>query len=69
MPDLHAWVVIYRQQLTDERDDMLRYLARKMTTQDLHAVADAAMDLREIDAKLDVLRQVDVIITDRRADV
>lgn len=42
--------------LNDQRVALRNYLHSKMGAEDWHAVADAAMDLREIDAKLSVLR-------------
>lgn len=42
--------------LHDERRRMINYLDLKMKQQDWHGVADAAMDLREIDAKISVLK-------------
>ncbi len=41
--------------LKAERVQLLAYCASKLKSGDFHGVADAAMDLREIDAKLDVL--------------
>lgn len=38
-----------------EREALIIYLYAKQQSEDWHAVADAAMDLREIDAKLSVL--------------
>jgi hypothetical protein len=35
-----------------QRNILIKYLLMKVETEDFHAVADAAMDLREIDAKL-----------------
>ena len=35
-----------------ERNTLIKYLMVKIISEDWHAVADAAMDLREIDAKL-----------------
>lgn len=40
----------------DQRAAILNYMWVKAAAEDWHAVADAAMDLREIDAKLSVLR-------------
>lgn len=44
--------------LKEQRDLMVDYLNLKIAVEDWHGVADAAMDLREIDAKLVVLKQV-----------
>ena len=44
-----------RDGLAEQRQQLLAYLGSKMKAGDWHAVADAAMDLREIDAKLALL--------------
>lgn len=41
--------------LEEERENLSRYILIKLEKKDYHAVADAAMDLREIDAKLSIL--------------
>lgn len=41
--------------LVASRARLIEYLRMKIDAEDWHAVADAAMDLREIDAKLQVL--------------
>lgn len=42
--------------LTQQRASLMAYAQSKIEAEDWHAVADAAMDLREIDAKLSILR-------------
>jgi len=42
--------------LRAERQTIIGYLYAKLSAEDWHACADAACDLREIDAKLEVLR-------------
>jgi len=42
--------------LKGERKAIINYLYAKQQCEDWHAVADAAMDLREIDAKLSILK-------------
>ena len=44
-------------QLRSHRAKMIDYLQLKLEQEDWHGVADAAMDLREIDAKIEVLKQ------------
>jgi hypothetical protein len=44
-----------RAKLLRQRSEMIRYLKLKTWMQDWHGVADAANDLREIDAKLEVI--------------
>lgn len=42
--------------LQEEKACLVKYARIKLDAGDWHAVADAAMDLREIDAKLSVLK-------------
>ncbi len=42
------------QELREHRAMLIAYLSSKVKAADWHAVADAAMDLREIEAKLSV---------------
>ncbi len=42
-------------ELKAERAALITYMLSKVKAEDWHACADAAMDLREIDAKLQVL--------------
>lgn len=44
------------EKLQNQRAQLIAYAQMKLTAEDWHGVADAAMDLREIDAKLAVLR-------------
>lgn len=44
-----------RDQLAAVRQNLIDYLYAKVGSEDWHAVADAAMDLREVDAKLEIL--------------
>ena len=46
--NLHAWLEAHRL-------DLIAYLRSKTQAEDWHAVADAACDLREIEAKIQVL--------------
>ena len=41
--------------LREQRQQLVAYLLSKVDAEDWHSCADAAMDLREIDAKLEVL--------------
>lgn len=43
------------QTLAQKRERMINYLKLKVEEEDWHGVADAAMDLREIEAKLKML--------------
>lgn len=45
-----------RDILLQRRATLILYLREKASEEDWHGVADAAMDLREVDAKLSVLR-------------
>lgn len=43
------------EKLKEERDELEKfYIPRKLQVRDYHAIADCAMDLREIDAKIRV---------------
>ena len=42
--------------LRTQRDVLINYLFMKQQSEDWHAVADAAMDLRELDVRLKVLK-------------
>lgn len=42
----------------DTINDLTDYLILKVKTKDWHAVADAAMDIREIEAKIKVLKEL-----------
>lgn len=46
------------QLYTRRRSAMIAYLALKVEEQDWHGVADAAMDLRDIDAALAALEEL-----------
>jgi len=41
--------------LTKQKETLLIYAKSKLDAQDFHAVADACMDLREIDAQIKML--------------
>ena len=45
-----------RQELTEQKATLIAYLQNRLKAQDWHGVADAAMDLRETEAKLEVLK-------------
>lgn len=45
------------QKLEEKRATMHEYLLMKLSERDYHAIADAAMDLREIQVKVDMLRK------------
>jgi hypothetical protein len=42
-------------QLVARREQLIAYLRMKTEEEDWHGVADAAMDLREVDAKLTMI--------------
>ena len=44
--------------LEDKKETMINYLNLKVKECDWHGVADAAMDIREIDSQLEVLRGI-----------
>jgi hypothetical protein len=45
------------EELLKQRETMITYLFSKAKQEDWHGVADAAMDLREIDAKVVILKE------------
>lgn len=47
-----------RADLWEQREQLLAYLLSKVKANDLHAVQDAASDIREIDAQLRLLEKV-----------
>lgn len=50
--------MIDEYKLRVEKQRLIEYMHVKIESNDFHAVADAAMDIREIDAKLEVLKEV-----------
>ena len=44
-----------RNNLLKQRETLIEYLEMKVSVEDWHGVADAAMDLRELDVRLKVL--------------
>jgi hypothetical protein len=44
--------------LRAEREILIAYLKMKVEIEDWHGIADAAMDIREVDAKISVLRDI-----------
>jgi hypothetical protein len=48
-----------KSDLIEQKTSLLAYLASKLKAGDMHAVQDAAVDVREIDAKLEVLAEID----------
>jgi len=48
-----------REALTRVRESLISYLLQKQQVEDWHAVQDAGSDLREVDAKLEILDELD----------
>lgn len=46
------------EKLEKEKEGMVRYLLLKVDAEDWHGVADAAMDIREIEAKIKTYNEV-----------
>jgi hypothetical protein len=46
-----------KQSLLRIRESLINYLFQKQQSEDWHGVADAAMDLREVDAKLEIIEE------------
>ena len=51
-------IVELQNSLIKEKQGMVEYLLLKVNKEDWHGVADAAMDIREIEAKLSVINDV-----------
>lgn len=45
------------KEVREQKDALLIYIMAKIKAEDWHAVADAAMDLREIEVKLDLIEK------------
>lgn len=45
-------------ELMEQRATLITYLGAKVKAEDWHAVADVAMDLREIDAQISLLKEL-----------
>lgn len=52
--------------LLDQKATLIGYLASRLKAGDFHAVQDAASDIREIDAKLELLGQIEANIAPGR---
>ncbi len=48
-------------ELAEQRAQLIAYLLSKVKSGDWHACADAAMDLREIDAKLELISDLEAV--------
>ena len=46
------------ESLSNQKIGMVDYLRLKLAQEDWHGVADAAMDIREIEAKLQLLKEM-----------
>jgi hypothetical protein len=47
-----------KQELLDQKTQLIAYLLSKVKANDFHAVQDAASDIREIDAKLEMIAEL-----------
>ena len=47
-----------KQELLDQKTQLVAYLLSKVKSGDWHAVQDSASDIREIDAKLEVIAEL-----------
>lgn len=54
--------------LIKQRDRLVEYLKLKVEMNDWHGVADAAMDLREVEAQMTMFRQVGPVERKNEAD-
>jgi len=44
-------------ELKEQRQQLIAYMQSKIKANDLHAIQDSASDMREIDAKLEILAE------------
>jgi hypothetical protein len=56
--DCDAWVKRKIRDLVEARTVLMTYLHSKLAQGDLHACADACMDAREIQAQLELLKEL-----------
>ena len=49
---------IRMNELLDQKKGLIEYLKLKVIQEDWHAVADAAMDIREVVAKIEIFQQL-----------
>lgn len=48
-----------KAELLEQKTQLVAYLYSKLKSGDMHAVQDAASDIREIDAKLETLNDIE----------
>ena len=51
-----------KNDLLEQKNSLIAYLLQKVKYSDWHAVQDAASDIREVEAKLEVLVEQDVVL-------
>jgi len=47
------------EDLLDQKKMLINYLLKKVQAGDWHAIQDSASDIRELDAKLEILAELD----------
>ncbi len=50
-----------RRDLLEQKTSLIAYLTSKIKAGDWHAVQDAASDIREIDAKIELLMELEAV--------
>jgi len=64
MSELHHFLNAREIALKEGRENLVSYLLQKVKNDtDYHAVADAAMDVREIDAQLKMIEEVRLFLS------
>lgn len=58
MSDIKKELILEMERLAKQRQGMVDYLQLKLSQEDWHGVADAAMDIREIVSKAIAISQV-----------
>jgi hypothetical protein len=51
--------MVTEPELRRRKDSLVAYLRMKLDASDWHAVQDAASDIRELDAQIELLRQLE----------
>lgn len=58
MTRFEIYLKALKESLMMESEKLIDYLQMKVKTQDWHGVADCAMDLRDVEARLDILKAI-----------
>ena len=59
MTELKPLMSVRWDQLKFEKNQLIKYIQVKIGAEDWHAVSDAANDIREIDAKFELIKEIE----------